>query len=285
MRILLPVDGSAQSFEAVKALQHLAPAEEVMVLHVLESPPAAYPLMMPEAALGLYRTMELQFREDGEKTLAQAISFLPPDAGPISRRLETGGPAKIILWTAKESNIGLIVLGARGLGPVRELIFGSVSHAVVSHAPCPVLVVKKPMPSLTRILIAIKGDRDAELVVRFLTAKPFRAAAELSILHAPPLLQPVFDRPGFDFSDKEKACEGAQHFVGTIASRLSSEYRVKGVVHLGLPQIVIAQEAEASKPDLLVIGSHTQDGMAGFLLGSVSHAVLHSAACSVLILR
>ena len=106
----------------------------------------------------------------------------------------------------------------------------------MSHAPCPVLVVKKPMPSLTRILIAIKGDRDAESVVRFLTAKPFRAAAELSILHAPPL-QPLFDRPGFDFSDKEKACEGAQHFVETIASRLSSEYRVKGVVHVGLHRL------------------------------------------------
>jgi nucleotide-binding universal stress UspA family protein len=285
MRILLAVDGSDQSFEATKALQYLAPAEEVTVFHVLEGPPKAEPFMMSGAALDLYRTMERQFREDGEKVLDQATSFLPPHIGRVSRRLEAGDPAKMILETAEKSSIGLIVLGARGLGPIRELIFGSVSHAVVSHAPCPVLVVKKPMRSLTRILIAVEGDRDAESVVRFLTAMPFRAIAELTVLHAPQLLQPVFDRLCFDFSDKEKAREGAQHFVEKIASRLSSHYRAKGVVHMGLPPAVILQEAEASKPDLVVIGSYAPDGVAGFLLGSVSHAVLHRAPCPVLILR
>jgi nucleotide-binding universal stress UspA family protein len=285
MRILLAVDGSDQSFEAMKALQHLAPAEEVTVLHVLEGPPKAEPFMMSGAALDLYRTMEPQFREDGEKVLAQATSFLPPHIGRVSRRLETGDPAEMILGTAEKSSIGLIVLGARGLGPVRELIFGSVSHAVVSHAPCPVLVVKKPLRSLTRILIAVEGERDAESAVHFLTAMPFRAAAELTVLNAPQLLQPVFDRPGFDLCDKEKAREEAQRFVEEIASRLSSHYRAEGVVRLGPPPTVILQETERSKPDLIVIGSHAREGPAGFLFRSVSHAVLHRAACPVLILR
>ena len=47
---------------------------------------------------------------------------------------------------------------------------------------------------------------------------------------------------------------------------------------------MIAQEAETSKPDLLVIGSHTQDGI-GELSGERVTYCLHSVACPVLILR
>ncbi|OYT33230.1 hypothetical protein B6U96_16730 [Archaeoglobales archaeon ex4484_92] len=36
----------------------------------------------------------------------------------------------------------MIVIGARGISKIREIILGSVSDGVVHNAPCPVLVVK-----------------------------------------------------------------------------------------------------------------------------------------------
>jgi nucleotide-binding universal stress UspA family protein len=36
----------------------------------------------------------------------------------------------------------LLVLGSRGLSAARRLLLGSVSTAMVTHAPCPVLVVR-----------------------------------------------------------------------------------------------------------------------------------------------
>jgi nucleotide-binding universal stress UspA family protein len=53
-----------------------------------------------------------------------------------------GDPALTICKAAKESGYDLIVMGSRGLGRFKEAVLGSVSHTVIQHSPCPVLIVK-----------------------------------------------------------------------------------------------------------------------------------------------
>ncbi|MGH2871775.1 MAG: universal stress protein [Solirubrobacteraceae bacterium] len=53
-----------------------------------------------------------------------------------------GNPADVIVLEAEETGADLIVVGTRGLGPVRRIALGSVSTNVVHHAPCDVLVVR-----------------------------------------------------------------------------------------------------------------------------------------------
>ena len=48
-----------------------------------------------------------------------------------------------IVKVAEEVRAGLIVMGSRGLGGVRRTLMGSVSDAVVRHAHCPVLIVRR----------------------------------------------------------------------------------------------------------------------------------------------
>ncbi len=56
--------------------------------------------------------------------------------------LKEGHAVEEILKTAREGKYDLIAIGARGLSTIKEILLGSVSHGVVIHASCPVLVVK-----------------------------------------------------------------------------------------------------------------------------------------------
>jgi nucleotide-binding universal stress UspA family protein len=47
-----------------------------------------------------------------------------------------------IIHLTEELGAGLIVMGSRGLGGVRRSLMGSVSHSVVRHAHCPVMIVR-----------------------------------------------------------------------------------------------------------------------------------------------
>lgn len=83
MRYLLAIDGSEQAFEAVRVLTHLSPCEQTILLHALDVPKATYPMMVPEAAHALYRIVERDMREDGERLLSRAVSILPEGVGPV----------------------------------------------------------------------------------------------------------------------------------------------------------------------------------------------------------
>lgn len=64
------------------------------------------------------------------------------DAGvSVEARLATGDPAERICTFAAERRARMIVMGSHGYGPVRSLLVGSVSGAVIREATCPVLVV------------------------------------------------------------------------------------------------------------------------------------------------
>ena len=286
MNILLAVDGSDQSYEATQALSHLAPADKLIVLHVLDVPSPAYPMLVPEVARDLYGTVEREMREEGKRVLERAAAMLPPGTGPVSKRLEIGSPSVTILTVADAERARLIVLGARGLGAVKELLLGSVSNRVLSHAECPVLVVKKPLRSLKRILLAVQGPDDAEPIVQWLSKHPFRKPVEVTVLTVLPFTQPVWPTAAMiPESLRKEMVARAQSFADGVAEELDPiHYRAAGEVVEGGPAPEIIRAAARDQADLIVVGSRGRTGV-GRILGSVSHAVVHQAPGSVLIVR
>jgi len=60
----------------------------------------------------------------------------------VEVRLEGGNPADRIMQCIDEQNIDCVVMGSRGLGEMKGLFLGSVSHKVANHAPCTCIAVK-----------------------------------------------------------------------------------------------------------------------------------------------
>jgi nucleotide-binding universal stress UspA family protein len=281
MKILLAVDGSTEAYEAGQMLAHLSKPQEVILLHVLDIPTPDYPIMTPEASAELYQSILQSMREAGEQTLIHAASFLPPHIGRVEKHLETGSPTDTIISMAQKEHIDLILMGARGVGPMKELLLGSVSHRVLSHASCPVLVVKNPVRAVNRILVPLRGADDATAAVKFLSANPFKGTVDVTIFTAVNFAGPPWPA---DSSVKEamksKALEGANFYVDGVVSQLSPEiYRPKGLAVIGDPATMILREVAKTSPDLVLMGSRGRTGITRFVLGSVSHAVLHQATC------
>ncbi len=287
MRILLPVDDSEQSYNAARALAHLPASEQIIVLHALDVPEPAYPMIVPEAVRELSTMVEQSMREDGKRLVNRVASILPNTVGPISTHLEVGIPAEVIVSTAEKERADLIVMGARGLGPIKEIAFGSVSHRVVTYAPCPVLTIRTPILSLRRVLLAIEGLDDAEAAIRFFKKKPFKNPVEITVLTVLPFTHPIWtERVSDTQSMKEMALRSASRFVEDVAAQLSTvQYRATPVTTIGSPVHAILQHATDMKMDLILLGSRGRKGASRFLLGSVSHKVLHLAPYPVLIIR
>lgn len=285
MKILLAVDGSDQSYEAVRALKYLARAESVVVVHVLDVPTPAYPMMMPEVAQEIYETLERNMREDGNRLLDRIISLLPMDAGPVTKQLVVGSPSEQIVALAEQERTDLILLGTRGLGPIRERLIGSVAHRVLTFAPGAKLILPGPLKALQHILLPLQGAYDADHALRFLDLKPFREAATITLLTVLPHTRPPWPVDTASAEQMEQhTIQRARDFLTDIAAKVSAMgHRTRVVAALGTPVEGILEEATACDADLILMGSRGRHGVTRLVLGSVSHALLHQASYPLLI--
>jgi nucleotide-binding universal stress UspA family protein len=287
MKYLLAVDGSDQSVDATRAFEALSPAESLMVLYVVNVPGIPYPSMGAGVAKDLSMAVDKAMREEGERAIDQAVSLLPLHPGHVTKRLETGKPAEVILALAEEQNVDLVVLGARGIGQIREQMFGSVSHRVMTHAPCSTLIIKQPIRQIQRVCIPVESQEDGEAVVRFMKKKPFREPISAIVLHVIPFSEPVWPvgamiSPEFR---KEMVAYGEKFTNGLSEELKQMGHEAKGVVVVGAPSHTIIEETTKHAADVILMRTHSRSSMSRFLLGSVSHSVVHHTESSILFVR
>ena len=56
--------------------------------------------------------------------------------------IRNGDPARVIIEYAEQHDIDMIVIGSRGLGDLKGMLLGSVSHKVAHLAECSCITVK-----------------------------------------------------------------------------------------------------------------------------------------------
>ncbi|MBO8171988.1 MAG: universal stress protein [Bacillaceae bacterium] len=140
-RLLVPVDGSDHSIEALHEALRLSAAFDdpyLIVLHVQHSLETFHTKLFFKQ-----EEIEQYLRESGEKVLAKFQPVLENQSVPFETRIEIGNPKVKIIETARSENVEHIFLGARGLGGLSGQILGSVSLGVLHDAMCPVTIVKE----------------------------------------------------------------------------------------------------------------------------------------------
>lgn len=285
MKLLLAVDGSDNSYEAVRSLKYLARAEALHLLHVLDVPQPAYPFMMPEVAREMYQTVERNMRDDGTRLLDRIVSLLPLDAGPVTKHLVVGPPADQIVALTEQLNVGLILLGSRGLGPIKERLVGSVSHRALTFGTGAKLILPGPLKALHHILLPLQGSYDAEHALAFLQQKPFREAPTITLFTVLPHTRPPWpvDAVSAEHMETHSLNRGKDFLEETAVKLQQWGYQTRVSAKLGTPVDGILEEAIVSHTDLILVGSRGRRGIARMVLGSVSHALLHQGTYPLMI--
>ena len=136
--ILLAVDGSEHGQHAAKTAGDLARAVKAKDLWIVVAyEPIPTYLGEPNLSQAIaHRTMEAQ---EILKKAQEVIGSVPAD---IHTEVIEGSIAEAIIDVARVRKSDLIVMGSRGLGRLVGAVLGSNSQKVVSHAPCPVLIVR-----------------------------------------------------------------------------------------------------------------------------------------------
>lgn len=140
LTLLVAVDGSPPSVRAVRHALRLCAEASSAALHVVN---VQAPLLYVEALLGpREKLVEHWSARDAHEALQPAREALERAGRAAEVEIIEGAPADAIVRRAREVGADLIVLGTRGLNPVRELVLGSVAKFVLAQADCPVVVVR-----------------------------------------------------------------------------------------------------------------------------------------------
>ena len=141
-RILAATDFSDCSEHALRYACEFAEVfdSELTLLHVIESPAAAYSSYV--AGHVDVHFIEEDLKRDAEAKLKTLPSPQWQEKLSITRDIVVGSPFVETVRYAKEHDIDLIVLGTHGRGAIAHMLMGSTAERVVRKAPCPVLTVR-----------------------------------------------------------------------------------------------------------------------------------------------
>lgn len=144
-RILVYIDGSPSSDHALQFAVDLARrySAEIRLLHVIPIMPICS--SVPNSWEPFSPLYMIESEAEGEEILASALNKTTEANVKSVAKVDYGRPATRIIQAAKEEGIDLIVMGTEDKGFFARLFLGSICDHVSRHAPCPVLIMKKPI--------------------------------------------------------------------------------------------------------------------------------------------
>jgi nucleotide-binding universal stress UspA family protein len=280
--ILVPTDGSDPAGAAARHARLLATELDAAV-HVLS-------VVSDVGGRENPRTVAEGAAADAASLIGGEDTSAVGTAIEATTAVREGEPAETILTHADEIGADLIVMGTHGRTGVDRVVSGSVTEHVTRHSEVPVFTVRgdEPVPTrYERLLLPTDGSSCAETAVdqaaRLATA--FGATVE------------VVSVVDVNTVASQSELVNARQVVGeietqseTAVERVADRLREAGVttetvVLQGTPATTVADRAEETGADLIVMGTHGRTGIGRFLLGSTTERLIRHAPTPVLSVR
>ena len=285
MRIVVGVNWSDEAFAAVEQVGLLYRPDDVVLVHGVDLGMLHYPIVAGAVNLQGYDQFRQALIDAGRQAVERCRTLLPAETPSIRTLCEVQHPAAFILNSAATVKADLIAVGTHDHSRVTEVFAGSVSHRILLHATVPTLIVKGKARPVGRVLMAVEGIEDATRLHKWLTSHPFKNPVAVTILSVVPSLAMVEPNVmvGFTSWSKEQNRQAQQVVNDTALALAGPQFNVTTDVRTGDPVTTVSEVGQSY--DLIVAGSHGRKGFARFLLGGVSHGIVHRAGCSVLVVR
>jgi nucleotide-binding universal stress UspA family protein len=203
-------------------------------------------------------------------------------AATVECRTMNDLPARGLLEASADARV--LVLGARGLGSLREVMLGSVSQQCLQHATIPVAIVRTDATGSQHgrswIVVGVDGSETSQRALDWALDEGRLRNACVEVVHA-------WNLPAHAVTTLANAYapfdEDAHHIVDEALEKADATgvTSVRPVARQGSGGEVLVRLAEGA--DLVVVGSRGLGGFKGLLLGSVSHHVTHHAPCPVVV--
>ncbi|WLP87951.1 universal stress protein [Corynebacterium stationis] len=209
----------------------------------------------------------------------------------IGHTIAEGSPIDMLLELSHD--VTMIVMGSRGMGGLSGMVMGSVSANVVSHAHCPVVVVRENNAVTADnkygpVVVGVDGSEVSGKATAYAFREAQARGAELVAIHTWMDMQAQTSLAGLAAAQAEWG-EIEKEQGELLSERLEpfeNEYpdvKVTRIIARDRPVRALADAAQGAQ--LIVVGSHGRGGFRGMLLGSTSRALLQSSPCPVMVVR
>jgi nucleotide-binding universal stress UspA family protein len=285
--IVVGIDGSEGSRAALswacEEAQRQAGTKIVAVSSWMSSLPAASSWV---AGYDLPRHLSEATAAELEASVAAVTRERFPDID-LEQRVLSGSASAVLIDQGTSAD--LLVVGSRGLGGFKGLLLGSVSQQVVTHAPCPTVIV--PLRdeqsdvnsgALRSIVVGVDGSPNSIAALQWAAHRARKSETVLRAVYGwqTSLTAVVPIGTGIPETFIKAAADALAGFI--VAADLPDGIHAMPISREGSPARVLVTEGRQA--DLLVVGARGREGFVGLLLGSVASAVAQNAPCPVAVI-
>lgn len=298
-RILLAVDGSQQSLEAVHYVSRCFPPQktEIRLFNVLNKVPEFFYDLgkQPQFQKSVIeiRAWERTIRDSIENFMGEAHRILteqgiPQEAITVEIREILRGTAKEIIAEAAKGYDG-VVIGRFGLSKFKDLIIGSVASKLLSALTHLSLCVVGGRPETEKILLAVNESEGALRAVDYVAKMTAEVQREVTLLHVIRGFNILQQRDDFALDqDIEKIWleltkHGIEPVFNEARNRLTkaglegARIRTKIIAGATSRAAAIVHEARSGGIGTIVLGRRGLSGTKEFLMGRVSNKVIQAS--------